>query len=281
MNKGLTVLNLGFARTIHQWGNRDISSPFLRIYYARKGRARLHLPTGCISIEEGNMYLLPGYMPHTYDCDPGFEFYYLFVMLDQGNDAQVFDDYEFPLSVKGNEATRLLFENYCDLYPQLNLPSLSAEDFDHHPSYREYASAYRRMADYERLQLHGLVEILLSYFVKHARQRLLVKDDRIRRLMEYVATHLDEPVTVSQMASMVCLTESHLVKAFRKSLGITPLQYIIKKKIQHAQSLLLDTPMTVSEVARAIGMSDASYFIRLFKKNIGFTPQEYRERLIG
>ena len=83
------------------------------------------------------------------------------------------------------------------------------------------------------------------------------------------------------MASMVCLTESHLVKAFRKSLGITPLQYIIKKKIQHAQSLLLDTPMTVSEVARAIGMSDASYFIRLFKKNIGFTPQEYRERLIG
>ena len=277
----LTVLNLGFARTIHHWGNRDISSPFMRIYYARRGKARLHLPDRVVEVEEGNMYLLPSYMPHTYDCDPGFEFYYLFVYFHQGEQAGIFDRYTFPSSVKGNHATQLLFENYCHLYPQLNLPTLTAEDFDNHPSYHDYAKAYRQMADYEQLQLHGLVEILLSYFVKHAQPRFMVKDERIMRLIEYISEHIDEPITVGQLADMICLTESHLVKAFRKGLNITPLQYIIRRKVQHAQTLLLETTKTVGEIAQMVGMTDASYFIRLFKKNIGYTPQEYRDRLIG
>jgi AraC-like DNA-binding protein len=39
--------------------------------------------------------------------------------------------------------------------------------------------------------------------------------------------------------------------------------------------------MSIQEIAQAVGMDDSSYFIRLFKKQIGFTPQEYRKRLIG
>ena len=275
------VLNLGHARTVHSWGNRDISSPFMRIYYVKKGHARLHLPDGVVQVEEGNMYLLPSYLPHAYDCDPGFEFYYLFVFFQQGEQTGLFDTYKFPTSVKANHATQLLFENYCTLYPQLNLPSLSAEDFDHHPSYHDYANAYRQMPDYEQLQLHGLVEILLSYFVKHSQPRLVIKDERLVKLIEYISVHISDPITVSQLAERVCLTESHLVKAFRKGLNITPLQFIIRKKVQHAQTLLLGTQMTVNEIGKAIGINDASYFIRMFKKNIGFTPQEYRERLIG
>ena len=83
------------------------------------------------------------------------------------------------------------------------------------------------------------------------------------------------------MADISCLTESHLVKAFRKELGVTPLQYIIKKRIQHAQTLLLGTEMTVSEVSQSAGFTDSSYFVRLFKRHIGYTPQQYRDRLIG
>lgn len=275
------VLNLGFARTIHQWGNRDISSPFMRIYYAKKGNAVLHLPNGDMEVKEGNMYLLPSYMPHAYDCDPGFEFYYLFIFFPQGENTGLFEKYDVPTTVKGNHATTLLFENYCTLYPQLNLPSMTADDFERHPSYRDYGKAYMRMNLYEQLQLHGLVEILLSYFIKHASPRLIIKDDRIQKLVNYISTHIGDPITVAVLADISCLTESHLVKAFRKELGITPLQYVIKKKIQHAQTLLLGTEMTVVEVAQSVGFTDASYFVRIFKKNIGFTPIQYREELIG
>ena len=147
-SKDFIVLNLGYAKTTHHWGNKDISSPFLRIYYAKQGRARLHLPTGDLDVEPGSMYLLPGYVPHSYDCDPGFEFYYLFVFFPQGEAADLFERYDFPTTVKGNHATQLLFENYCMLYPQLNLPYVTAEDFDCHPSYHDYANAYLRMSEH-------------------------------------------------------------------------------------------------------------------------------------
>ncbi len=275
------VLNLGFAKTIHHWGNRDISSPFIRIYYVKHGHARIHLQNGYLDVEEGNMYLLPSYVPHSYECDPGFEFYYLFVFFPQGAMSEIFDMYDFPTFVRGNHATQLLFENYCTLYPQLNLPTLTAEEFDKHPSYHAYANAYMQMPDYERMQLHGLVEILLSYFVKHASPRVRIKDDRIARIIDYISNHVSDTITVAQLADIACLTESHLVRMFRKCIGVTPLQYVIRRKIQYAQTLLLGTSHSVKDIGKAVGLPDSSYFIRLFRKNIGFTPQEYREQLIG
>ena len=193
----------------------------------------------------------------------------------------MFDIYDFPIEVKSNEAANLLFENYCSLYPQLNLPSRDATEFANHQSYRDYAMAYMKMPFYERMQLHGLVEILFSYFMKHAKQKSVVKDSRIAELLNYIQQHISDVITIDDLADKACLTKSHLIRSFSRTMGITPLQYILRKKIQHAQSLLLSTDMTVNRISEATGFNDVSYFIRLFKKNIGFTPQEYREKLIG
>lgn len=275
------VLNLGRARTVHSWGNTDISSPFARIYYVKEGRAKIHLQDKTFDITPGHMYLLPTFLPHSYVCDPGFEFYYLFVYQRMSNGVDVFQTHDLPMEVKANEATQLLFENYCTLYPQLNLPSLDAEAFVQHPSYREYARAYMDMAEYERLQLHGLVEILFSYFMKHGSIRPEVADPRLARALEYIHAHLDEAVTIEQLTECACMTQSNLTRCFRKALGTTPLQYVLSQKIHRAQSLLLSSDLSVREIGQRVGFSDVSYFIRLFRKNLGLTPQDYRKKLIG
>ena len=138
-----------------------------------------------------------------------------------------------------------------------------------------------QMPYWERLQLHGMVEILLSYFVKHARPTEAVRDSRIPQLMEYVRLHLNENITVGDLAAHACVTKSHLIRLFHQALGITPLQYVLRKKVQHAQRLLLATDLSVKEIAHKVGFDDVSYFIRLFRKSLGFTPQEYRIKLIG
>lgn len=275
------VLNIGQAKTSHHWENRDISSPFVRIFHVRKGRAILHLPGKEVAVSEGHMYLVPSYMAHSYECEPGFDFHYLFVFQLSERGMTVFDTYEFPLEVEANEGARLLFDHYCALYPQLQLPTQSADHFEAHPRYREYAQASMQMPYWERLQLHGMVEIILSYFVKHATPLCAMKDKRIALLMEYVQQHLGENITVKDMADVACLTKSHMIRLFRQTLGTTPLQYVLRKKVQYAQYLLLSTDLTGAEVAQRIGIDDASYFIRLFRKSIGFTPQEYRTKLIG
>ena len=274
------VLNLGHARTIHPWGNKDISSPFIRIYYVKSGRAILHLPQGDMEATGGHMYLIPSYIPHSYECDPGFDFYYLFVY-QRSLQESPFDKYHFPTEVRSNEAARLLFENYCMLYPQLHLPTSNAEAFDRHPAYRDYAIAYTQMEDYKRMQLHGLVEIIFSYFMKHAEPQTIISDERISRLLNYIQQHIEEPITIEQMAHQACLTKSYLIRAFHSSIGITPLQYVTRKKIQQTQMQLLSSDLSINQIAKSIGFHDTSYFIRLFKKHIGFTPEEYRKKLIG
>lgn len=275
------VLNLGHACTVNPWGHRDISSPFIRLYYIKQGRAVLHLPEGDMEVTAGHMYLIPSYVPHSYECEPGFDFYYLFVFQWLERGVSVFQTYDFPYQVRSNEATQLLFENYCNLYPQLNLPSEDAAKFDAHPSYREYVQAYMQMAHYERLQLHGLVEILFSYFVKQAKLRAVMSDVRMAGLMKYVQEHMEDPLSTEELARHACVTKCHLIRMFRSSLGVTPLRYITQCKVQHAQTLLLRTDLSVKQVGEAVGFKDISYFIRLFRRQLGFTPQEYREKLIG
>lgn len=275
------VLNLGHACTVNPWGHRDISSPFIRLYYIKQGRAVLHLPEGDMEATAGHMYLIPSYVPHSYECDPGFDFYYLFVFQWLERGVSVFQTYDFPYQVRSNEATQLLFENYCNLYPQLNLPSEDAAKFDAHPSYREYVQAYMQMAHYERLQLHGLVEILFSYFVKQAKLRAVMSDVRMAGLMKYVQEHMEDPLSTEELARHACVTKCHLIRMFRSSLGVTPLRYITQCKVRHAQTLLLRTDLSVKQVGEAVGFKDISYFIRLFRRQLGFTPQEYREKLIG
>lgn len=275
------VLNLGHAKTQHKWTNEDISSPFVRMFYVKNGKAVLHLTDRDITVTSGHIYLLPSYTPHAYECDPEFEFYYLFIYQRKMDISKMFDIYDFPYEVKSNVATQLLFENYCNLYPQLALPSRDAEAFLNHQAYRDYAHAFMQMEWYERLQLHGLVEILISYFVKHATRKQIVSDERIIKILEYVNNNVCHTISVEDLADKACLTKSYLIRIFRQNLGITPLQYVIQKKIQYSQTLLLDSDMSINEVARAVGIPDVSYYIRLFKKNLGFTPQEYRIKLIG
>ena len=275
------VLNLGHAKTVHHWSNRDISSPFIRLFYVKEGRAVFHMPQGDLTLSAGHIYMIPTYLPHAYECEPGLEFYYLFVFQTIHTASDIFEQYNFPIEVKSNEATQLLFENYCTLYPQLSLPSKDADAFLNHMAYRDYITAYMHMEEYERMQLHGLVEILFSYFMKHAVPKPIVRDARIARIVDYVNNTISEPMTVEGLADIACVTKSHLIKIFGKTLGETPLQYVIRKKIQHAQTLLLTTDMPVNAIAAKVGFRDTSYFIRLFKKNLGFTPNEYRQELIG
>lgn len=275
------VLNLGHAQTINRWTNEDISSPFVRLFYVKKGKAVMHLTDSDINLSPGHMYLLPSYTPHAYECDPEFEFYYLFIYHRKMEITRMFDIYDIPYEVESNTATQLLFENYCNLYPQLRLPSRDAEAFLNHQAYRDYAQAFMQMEWYERLQLHGLAEILISYFVKHAARKPMVNDERIVRILDYINDNLSKAISIDELADKACLTKSYLIRVFRRHLGITPLQYVIQKKIQYTQTLLLESDITVQEVARAIGIADVSYFIRIFRKNLGFTPQEYRHKLIG
>lgn len=273
------VLNVGYAETTHHWGYTDFSSPITRVLYVVEGSAVLHLPTADINCQSGFMYLVPSFVSYSIECSPGFKFYYLFFFERFREKIDIFDEREFPIETRANEAADLLFRNFCLLYPNLSLPYRDAAAFDAHKSYKQYAEDYAAMESYEHLQLQGLVWILFSYFMKHSRPKFEVADERMMRIAGFVQQHLTSEISIEQMADIACVSKAQLTRLCHQAFGVSPRQYVIRKKVQYAQKLLLTTDLAVQQVASKVGFADASYFIRLFRKNVGFTPQDYREKM--
>lgn len=273
------VLNVGHLCTTGSLGGTEVSSPFARLYYLTRGTATIHLPNKDIQARAGYMYLIPSFLPHSYTCNDGCEFYYLFVYERTGKQSDIFDYYSFPHEVEANHAIDLLFQNYCNFYPELNLPYESEDDFYSHPSYYDYVTRYSQMDRFEKMQLLGFVWIVASFFMKHAGTKLNNIDTRILKVMTYVREHLGDVISLEDLAQQVSVTKSHLARMFRQAFNISPSQYVIRTKVQSAQRLLMTTNHSIRYIASEVGYSDVSYFIRVFKRSIGMTPQEYRAQL--
>ena len=274
----ICVLNAGYAQVSQHWEGKGLSSPFARLYYVKEGEGTICTPETKLTMKPGNMYLVPSFMPHSMMCQSGLGFYYLFVYERYGTQSDIFDLYSFPYEVEANQAIDLLFENYCNYYPELTLPYASAEDFYAHPSYREYAIRYAQMDRAQKMQLQGFVWIVASFFMAKA-QKIEEMDERLLKVIDYVKENVGKVIETETLANMVCLTKSHLERLFREKLGTSPLQYILRTKIQCAQRLLMTTNYSIQVIAHEVGFDDPSYFIRVFRQKIGFTPQDYRVNL--
>ena len=71
------------------------------------------------------------------------------------------------------------------------------------------------------------------------------------------------------------LTDDHFIRLFKKETGLTPVTYIIKKKIEKAQLLLTISEIPIKDVALKLNFENISYFNKLFKSHTGMTPTQY------
>jgi signal transduction histidine kinase/DNA-binding LacI/PurR family transcriptional regulator/AraC-like DNA-binding protein len=98
----------------------------------------------------------------------------------------------------------------------------------------------------------------------------------VRQAMAYIHEHYDEPITRSDLARYVAITERYLTYCFRQEMGIPPTTYLNRYRVKCAKNLLEQGKMSITEVALAVGFSDASYFNRVFRQEVGVTPGAYQ-----
>ncbi|NRP36860.1 Arabinose operon regulatory protein [Marinobacterium sp. xm-d-579] len=108
------------------------------------------------------------------------------------------------------------------------------------------------------------------------RQRESLDLDSLHTLMQ---THLHEQIDLDTLAASVNLSKYHFVKRYRAITGTTPINRFIQLKIERACYLLDTTAMEIKEIAFEVGYEDAYYFSRIFRKQIGISPSQYRKAL--
>ena len=135
------------------------------------------------------------------------------------------------------------------------------------PSHLEYAS----------LSLQQLIASFLysDQFMHH----LHVKDsDVIAKSISFMKTHVEEALSLKELADHAGLSVAHYSKLFTQKIGFSPIDHFIHLKIQYACQLLDISHLYIKEIAYRVGYKDPYYFSRIFKKIMQMSPAEYKKR---
>ena len=101
-------------------------------------------------------------------------------------------------------------------------------------------------------------------------------DSPLSDAIAYVETHLNQQITVQQMAEAAGYHVSHFTRLFQSRMGISPGQFILQKKTETATQLLTSTDLPIASIADSLGFGSQFYFSNFFKKQTGMTPSSYR-----
>lgn len=104
---------------------------------------------------------------------------------------------------------------------------------------------------------------------------------QVRKVASFIETNLDSPIRSAHLATMVRLTPGHFSRAFRNSFGHSPIEYVIRRRIERAQGLMLSTDASLSEIALDCGFVDQAYLCRLFRRIVGESPGTWRRARVN
>ena len=98
--------------------------------------------------------------------------------------------------------------------------------------------------------------------------------DAIKRVCDYISQHYANNLSLKKLAEIACLSPFHFQREFKKSLGITPHEYLNDFRISKSKSMLLHSE-DIADIATQLGFFDQSHFSRIFKKTVGVPPGKY------
>ena len=102
---------------------------------------------------------------------------------------------------------------------------------------------------------------------------------RMRRFLEYIEEHIDQDISLEEMAASAGVSKTEVLRCFHKTLQTTPYSYVMEARLSKATDLLAETGLPVGEIASRTGFNQQSYFGKRFKEKTGMTPLEYRRKM--
>lgn len=124
-----------------------------------------------------------------------------------------------------------------------------------------------RSVDIEPLRVHERVST----------EMLAVDDEHVARSIRWLRDNFESPVTIAELVEAMAMGRRTLERHFREAIGRSPWEELVRLRMEKAARLLMETDLTVPDIASACGFTDRGYFSRQFKKEMGESPGQYRK----
>lgn len=255
----------------------DIISPFTRIYLITEGSGYIITGNTKIILEKGYLYIIPGYTSCTYHFQKGLVHIFIHAGIDFNNGLSPYNVYSVNYKVAATDLDLMLFKRILGLNPDMELPH-------HHPNVYQTKVWLNKKANYgspgQHLETVGILQQLFSRFIQPQPSHTLtnILKYNIQPILLHIQHNLQKEITVDSLANIACFSKDHFAKVFKSILGLSPIDYVIKKRIERAQFLLVTTDLSHNEIIEQTGFKSISYFSRIFKKNTGYSPEKYRKQ---
>lgn len=244
------------------WKEYHASCPFAKLYYIKKGECELVIEGKIFHGVPGMLFLIPAHTQHSYyHINTNYiEKYWMHFELKTGDD-QALKSLGLPyfVTVPKEEALDGLFSEIISLSRQMDLASRMLEK----ANILKLVSAYILFAQKEGY--HALLEGHTS------------PEKDIHRVIEYMNSHLASKITVAELAGLLHIHPNYFIRLFKSHMGVPPLNYVSRLRIERAKSLLENTDLPVSHIMQQTGFDEISTFSRFFKHYTGYNPRQFRK----
>jgi len=130
----------------------------------------------------------------------------------------------------------------------------------------------------QRIERHFSHEIRksfekISYFEQQSTNH---PDEAILQAQLWIESNLNKPITIDFLAKKIGMSKRNFMRRFKAATNLTPVKFIQQSRMNVAQDLLQNSNLTIAEIAYRLGISDVSYFSKVFKTQTSITPKQYR-----
>lgn len=263
------TINKG-RRGDHSPVQSDHYHSFYEIFYLTSGSCRFLLKDSVYQLEKGDLvFIAPGELHHS--------LYY------PGITCEIVTIY-----FKADYVDHALYQKWLPEKVQITLqsfmgsvPSLYQEDF--HALLNRMLSEGMHIDEYSNTFLACYLQEVLLLLMRHSvmnekePELLNARDADILLATKYIYKNFRQPLTLEEISSVASLSPTYFSKKFKQVTGMGFKEYLNFVRLKHAQTALLTTSNSITDIALEYGFNDSNYFKDLFKKVYGKSPREFRK----
>lgn len=280
----IDLLNIENYSVGKEWNYRNVNNPYSRIYLIISGFGTITHHGRTFELKPGGLYLIPCFTKVDFYCPESLRHYYVHftARTETGLDILSLFECRYEAPEGDHSINTAVFERLLELNPDRALFEYDARkpifpkalDLAHQLDQKKNPS--------NLLETNALLRMLLAVFFTDV-DRLRTSNTmdglaRFAQVLEFVGQNLHNPIEIEDLAEIAELNPTYFSNLFSRLMGIPPIQYINKRRIEEAQKHLLDGSRTLYQIACQVGFSDEYYFSRVFKKIVGISPDHYRKQ---
>ncbi|WP_295566012.1 AraC family transcriptional regulator [uncultured Holdemanella sp.] len=254
------LLYIAESKFDHEWNSTLHTHLYTEMFYVTKGHGFLNLDNKAYPVKEDDLVIVNPLVSHTERGIENVNFEYIVMGIEGITLFSKEQDEEQGCSI----ANYYEYKHEVLFYLKTILLEVKARDM-------EYQSLCQNLLEVLLINLMRRANINLKTSPVHKANKDCVFIEK------YIDAHFKEDVTLDKLSEVTFLNKYHIVHAFKQYKGISPINYMIQKRIEEAKLLLSTTNLQISEIACIVGFTSQSYFAQAFKKSTNNSPLQYRK----